>query len=121
MLKLQRFTFHDHSVLWLEGSRRDIAGLLRAIKGHQRDEDRKIPIGDLVEIENPDGLRLHVVSHEAQPIESGEFHWPCLRTPGIDSTSIKLTRLVDSRSLDESFDLWPVPAQLLIESVQDVA
>ena len=121
MLKLRRFTFRDHGVLWLEGSREEIAALLRAIEQRQRGTDRRIAISDLVEIENPDEVRLVAVPHEAQSIESDEFHWPCLRTPGIDSTSIKLKRLVHSRSLDEAFDLWPAPAQLLIESTQEAA
>ena len=120
MLKLRPFTFRNHSVLWLAGSNADIADLFRALKRHQPDPGRRIPIEDLVKVDNPDQVRLLAVSHEAQPIESGEFHWPCLRTPGIDSTSIKLNRLVQARSLDESFDLWPAPAQLLIESTQDV-
>lgn len=119
MLKLRRFTYRDHSAIWLVGSRADIAGLLRALQKRQRDEDRRIPIEEVVEVENPEGVRLFAVSDELQQIENGEFHWPCLRTPDLDSASIKLARLVQAGSFDESFDLRPAPAQLLVEIAKD--
>lgn len=121
MLKLRHFTFKGHSVLWLSGSRSEITRLRGVIASSERSNIARIALSDFVTIENPDGVKLFATSHEAQPIAPGELHWPCLRPQGIDAVDIKLERILEGRSIEETFDLWPAPAELLLECAREDA
>ena len=114
MLKLRSFTFKGHSVVWLAGSIQQIVELAQAIARADAHMDC-VALQDLVPVENPDNVRLFAVSHAPREIPAGDLHWPCFRPSGINAVVTKIRRIVQGRSLDESFDLWPAPAELLLE------
>jgi hypothetical protein len=119
MLRIRRFTFRGHSVVWLAGSVGDLTRLRDAITTRAHGAAQAVSLDGLVPLDNPDGIVLCAVFGDATPAEEGVLHWACLGSPGIEEVARRLGRIVEGRSIEETFALLPMPAELLVERAPD--